>query len=58
MMGWVLMAALAVLLGVAMWRFGGIRGASLQLLAAAMLLAMAGYAWQGRPALGGQPKEA
>ena len=58
MMGWVLMAALAVLVGAAMWRFGGIRGAALQLLAAAMLLAMAGYAWQGRPGLGGQSKKA
>ncbi|HEX8215003.1 MAG TPA: cytochrome C biogenesis protein [Allosphingosinicella sp.] len=57
-MGWVLIIALAAALGLVLWRFAGLRGAALQLLAAAMLLAMAGYAWQGRPALGGQPKQA
>lgn len=56
MMGWLVMVALAAVLGLAAWRFAGFRGATLQLLVAAMLLAMAGYAWQGRPALGGQPK--
>ncbi|HEV2079666.1 MAG TPA: cytochrome C biogenesis protein [Allosphingosinicella sp.] len=58
MMGWVVMVALAAALGAALWRFAGFRGPALQLLAAAMLLAMAGYAWQGRPALGSQPKQA
>ena len=58
MMGWIVMTVLALLVGAALWRFAGLRGAALQLLAAAMLLAMAGYAWQGRPALGGQPKQA
>jgi cytochrome c-type biogenesis protein CcmH/NrfG len=58
MMGWIVMAALAAALGAALWRFAGFRGPALQLLAAAMLLAMAGYAWQGRPALGSQPKQA
>ena len=56
MMGWIVMVALALAVLAAMWRFGGMRGATLQLLSAALLLAMAGYAWQGRPALGGQPK--
>lgn len=58
MMGWVIMAVLAAALGAALWRFAGFRGPALQLLAAATLLAMAGYAWQGRPALGSQPKQA
>ena len=56
MMGWVIIAALAALLGAALWRFGNFRGPMLQLLLAAILFALAGYAWQGRPALGGQPK--
>ena len=55
-MGWLVLLALAALLGFALWRFAGFRGATLQLLLAAMLIAMSGYAWQGRPALGGQPK--
>ena len=58
MIGWIVMVALSAALGLALWRFAGFRGASLQLLAAAMLLAMAGYAWQGSPVLGGQPKQA
>ena len=58
MMGWMLLLILAAVVSLVLWRFAGFRGASLQLLAAAMLLGMAGYAWQGRPALGGQPKEA
>lgn len=57
MMGWIVMIALAAGLGFILWRFAGFRGATMQLFAAAMLLALAGYAWQGRPALGGQPKE-
>lgn len=56
MMGWVVMLVLAGGIGFVLWRLGGFRGAPLQLLAAAMLLAMAGYAWQGKPGLGSQPK--
>jgi len=56
MMGWIVIILLAGLLALALWRFAAFRGATLQLLLAAMLLAMAGYAWQGRPELGGQPK--
>lgn len=58
MMGWIAIVALAAALGLVLWRFAGFRGASLQLLAAAMLLGMAGYAWQGRPELRGQSKAA
>lgn len=56
-MGWAVMIALPLTAVAAMWRFAGLRGAQLQLLAAAMLLAMAGYAWQGRPALGGHAEQ-
>ena len=55
MTGWLILVALALVAGAILWRFGGFRGPALQFLAAAMLLAMAGYAWQGRPGLGGSP---
>jgi cytochrome c-type biogenesis protein CcmH len=55
-MGWLLMAALvlATALGVG-WFVRRDKGA-LQFTAAALLLALAGYAWQGRPGLAGAPK--
>jgi cytochrome c-type biogenesis protein CcmH len=54
-MGWlfVIIAALALL--VALWRFAELDRAGLQFLGAALLLALAGYAWQGRPGLAGSP---
>lgn len=55
-MGWIVMIALAALLLLALWRFADFRGATLQLLGAALLVAMAGYVWQGRPGLAGQSK--
>jgi len=54
-MGWLLLFVLAVLVLVALWKFGGVRGSALQLLGAALFLAAAGYAWQGRPNLTGKP---
>jgi len=55
-MGWVVMlvTAGAVLLG--LWRWLRRDMAALQALGAALLLALAGYASQGRPALAGAPK--
>ena len=55
-MGWVLFLFMALVLFAALWRFGRFDGASLQFLGAALLLALAGYAWQGRPDLDGRPK--
>jgi cytochrome c-type biogenesis protein CcmH len=55
-MGWVLMLGLALATGAALWRFLAVDKAALQLLAAALLLAIAGYAWHGRPELAGRPK--
>ncbi|HEX6376003.1 MAG TPA: tetratricopeptide repeat protein [Allosphingosinicella sp.] len=55
-MGWLLLVLLALAALVAVWRFSGLDRAGLQLLAAALLLALAGYAWQGRPGLAGSPK--
>lgn len=56
MMGWVgmLLLAAAVLLG--LWRWVWRDMGALQFLGAALLLAFAGYAWQGRPGLAGAPK--
>ena len=56
MTGWLILAGLALAAFTAVWRFGRLDGAGLQLLAAALLLAFAGYAWQGRPGLAGSPK--
>ena len=55
-MGWPILALLGLGAFAAIWRFGRLDGAGIQLLAAALLLAFAGYAWQGRPGLAGSPK--
>ena len=57
-MGWLVLFLLALAVGLALWRFAGFRGATLQFLAAALLLAAAGYAWQGRPGLPARPVDA
>jgi cytochrome c-type biogenesis protein CcmH/NrfG len=56
MMGWVIMLVLALLVAAGLWRW--MRGdmGMIQFLGAALLLALAGYAWQGRPGLAGAPK--
>ena len=55
-MGWAVMVALALLTGGALAWFVRDKGA-LQFLGAALLLALAGYAWQGNPGMAGRPKE-
>jgi cytochrome c-type biogenesis protein CcmH/NrfG len=55
-MGWVQFLSIALCLFAALWRFAKLDAASLQFLGAALLLALAGYAWQGRPSLEGHPK--
>jgi cytochrome c-type biogenesis protein CcmH/NrfG len=55
-MGWVLFLFVALLVFAALWRLGRLDAAGLQFLGAALLLALAGYAWQGRPDLQGRPK--
>jgi cytochrome c-type biogenesis protein CcmH/NrfG len=57
-MGWLILLLLPLAAFVAIWRFGRLDGAGLQLLAAALLVALAGYAWQGRPGLAGSPRAA
>ncbi len=54
-MGWLIIALIAAAVLLALWRLAGFGRLGLQLAASALLLAMAGYAWQGRPQLGGSP---
>lgn len=53
-MGLVLAFLLALVAGLALWRLGRLAKAQVQLVAAALFLALAGYAWQGRPWLAGE----
>jgi cytochrome c-type biogenesis protein CcmH len=55
-MGWLILLVLALGAFAAVWRFAGLDRAGMQLLASALLLACAGYAWQGSPGLAGAPK--
>jgi cytochrome c-type biogenesis protein CcmH/NrfG len=55
-MGWVMMVGLAVLTGAGLGLFLRKDKGALQFAAAAILVALAGYAWQGRPDLPGAPK--
>ena len=56
-MGWFVLLAMALLLFAALWRFGRLESGPLQFLLSALLLALAGYAWQGAPDLAGNPKK-
>ena len=58
MTGWLILLVLAAGAFAAVWRFARLDRAGLQLLAAALLLALAGYAWQGRPGAEGRPMRA
>jgi cytochrome c-type biogenesis protein CcmH len=55
MNGWVILAALAALLGVGLWIVIRPARTVSELIAAALLVALAGYAWQGSPLLPGKP---
>lgn len=55
---WLLIFALCAVLLAIFWRLLGFSRAALQLSAATMLVAAAGYVWQGRPGLPGSPSEA
>lgn len=58
MTGWLALILLAAAVLAAMWRFARLDSATLQLVASALLLGLAGYAWQGSPGLAGSPKAA
>ena len=57
MTGWLTLALLTAA-GIGAFRLLGLRGAMLQLAAAALLIGAAGYALQGRPGLGGFTRQA
>ena len=54
-MGWAIILVLALLVFAGLWWFVKSTPAR-QLLGAALFVALAGYAWQGRPGLAGSPK--
>lgn len=55
MSGWIIAIALAVLAGGAIVRVGRTPRAAWELVAAALLIGLAGYAWQGSPSQAGSP---
>lgn len=57
-MGWLILLLLALGALAAIWRFGRLDRAGAQLVAAALLLGCAGYAWQGSPDRAGSPRSA
>lgn len=57
-MGLLMLLLLALAAFAAIWRLARLDRAGAQLLAAALLLAGAGYAWQGSPGLSGSPQAA
>lgn len=57
-MGYAWLLVLVLVTAVALWWFGRLRGATLQLALAALMVGGAGYALQGRPGLQGLPKAA
>lgn len=57
-MGWLVMLALTAIAGALLWRFATLSRAAKELMAAALLLGIAGYAWQGTPGERGHPKPA
>ena len=48
-MGWVVLLGLALVAFGLLWRFGNMPRSAMELTAAAVLLGVAGYAWQGSP---------
>lgn len=59
MTGWLIFLGLALIVAAALWRFGRLpKGGGAELLGAALLLGVAGYAWQGSPGLSGKPTPA
>lgn len=58
MTGWFLAFALAALVFIALLLLGRIPRSAREISAAALVLGLAGYAWQGQPGLAGAPRSA
>ncbi len=54
-MGWLFALGFAAIGWVILWRSGRVPRPALQIVAAALLLALAGYGWQGSPGMPGKP---
>lgn len=54
-MGWVIVVLLAVIVGLALWRWGHLPRIAFEPISAALLLGLAGYALQGSPDLPDHP---
>jgi len=54
-MGWGIILLMALAAALALWGIGRVPRASWELIGAALLLGLAGYAWQAHPALAGSP---
>lgn len=54
-MGWMLVLALALVTFAGLWFSKRCSRMALEMAAAAILIAVAGYAWQGSPNMAGQP---
>lgn len=57
-MGWVFMIGSAAIAFAALWLSGRCSRPVLELAAAALLVAIAGYGWQGSPDMAGNPVSA
>lgn len=57
-MGWLIFLGLALIVAGMLWRYGRMPKGGIELVGAALLLAIAGYAWQGEPGLSGKPTPA
>lgn len=54
-MGWAIVSVMAILVGLALWRWGRLPRAAFEAVAAALLVGLAGYALQGSPNQPGNP---
>jgi len=57
-MGWLLFLIFAMATGLGLWRIGKLDRSGLELVGAGLCLALAGYAWQGKPSVPGTPIKA
>lgn len=55
MTGWIFPLLFALIVAIILWRVAHVRGPTFELVGAALLLGIAGYAWQGAPGLPGSP---
>ncbi len=54
-MGWLYILVFAALTFAALWKSKRLHRTALELTAVAILIGLAGYAWQGSPSLEGSP---